>query len=350
MARAHEHWMRRAVALSRRGFPAPNPHVGCVIVRDGSVVGEGWHAAAGGPHAEAMALAEAGERARGATVYVTLEPCAHHGRTPPCADALVRAGVVAVHVACQDPNPVAAGGVARLREAGIDVTVGLGQRAAARANEQFLTALSRGRPYVVLKAAVTLDGRMARPDGSSQWITGPAARAEAHRLRAECGAVLVGRGTVEADDPLLTARLPGVQNQPMRVVLDPDWRLAGREWRVFDGSARTLWLGHGEPPDPRGTSVEPGLEAALETVREAGATGVLVEGGPKVLSSFWRAGLWDRLDLFVGPSLFGGGPRFDTEPGVGLMLRRARRFGPDLHFTYGPERPEAGNTDAGRRV
>lgn len=337
--------MRRAVVLSRRGFPAPNPHVGCVIVRGGAVVGEGWHEAAGQPHAEAMALAAAGDRARGATVFVTLEPCAHHGRTPPCADALVRAGVAAVHVACADPNPTAAGGAARLREAGIDVTVGLGEAAAARANVQFLHAMQTRLPYVVLKAAITVDGRMARADGTSKWITGPEARAEAHRLRAECGAVLVGRGTVEADDPLLTARITGVQNQPLRVVLDPSWRLAGREWRVLDGSAPFLWLGHGEPPDSRGTSVEPGLGAALQAVWETGATGLLVEGGPKVLASFWRQGICDRLDLFVGPSLFGGGPRFDADPERRLRLRRARRFGPDLHLTYEPETGGLGNTD-----
>lgn len=318
-------WMRRAIQLSRRGFPAPNPHVGCVLVRDEILVGEGWHAFAGGPHAEAATLSQAGEMARGATAYVTLEPCAHHGRTPPCADALLRAGVARVVVACPDPNPIAMGGLARLASFGVQTEVGLLTDEAERANSQFLFAMRHRRPRVTLKAAISLDGRVALPSGESQWITGPEARKEGHRLRAECGAVLVGRRTVERDDPQLTARLKGVVNPPLRIVLDPNHRLKGTE-KVFDDSAPTKWVN--QPFT---------LPEVLTDLFAVGVNGLLVEGGASTLTYFLRAGLADRLELFVAPTLLGDGPVWLESLGIEtlseascLEFSKFRRRGRDL--------------------
>lgn len=335
--------MARAILLSRRGFPAPNPHVGCVIVRDGEIVGEGWHRFAGGPHAEAEALAAAGERARGATAYVTLEPCNHHGRTPPCSQALIRAGVARVVVACRDPNPVASGGLEALRSAGVTVETGLMADEATEANWRFLTAMRLGRPVVVAKAAMSADGRIALPSGESRWITGPAARRAGHRLRAEMGSVLVGRVTAERDDPLLTARIPGVRNQPLRIVLDPAGRLPSG-LGVFDGSAPTLRVTDGPVAgslavgrDPRGGL---NLRALMAELFRRGVTGVLVEGGGRTIASFLRAGLVDRLELFVAPALLLDGlPAVLGEaPGSLESAPRGRwvsvrRAGPDLRLT-----------------
>jgi diaminohydroxyphosphoribosylaminopyrimidine deaminase/5-amino-6-(5-phosphoribosylamino)uracil reductase len=222
-------WMDQAlrVAEAGLGLTAPNPAVGAVLVRDGRVVGEGAHLKAGTPHAEGIALRVAGERARGATAYVTLEPCAHHGRTPPCADALVAAGVGRVVVAGTDPDPRVDGrGVARLREAGIEVTVGCRAPEARALNRGFFTLHTLGRPHVTLKTAMTLDGRIVAADGQSRWITGEPARAEAHRLRFLADAVMVGIGTVLADDPRLTVRRPDLPaKEPLRVVVDSRLRL-----------------------------------------------------------------------------------------------------------------------------
>lgn len=317
--------MRRAIALSRRGMPAPNPHVGCVIVRDGEVVGEGYHHYTGDLHAEANALNAAGEAARGATAYVTLEPCNHFGRQPPCSEALIAAGVARVIVACPDPNPKAAGGLAKVAAAGIETKIGFLEAEAAAVNQQFLFAVRHRRPRVVLKAAASLDGRIALPSGESQWITGEAARKEGHRLRVECGAVLVGRRTVELDDPQLTARIPGVVNQPLRVVLDPHARLKGTE-RVFDASAPTRHVTG--PID---------LPALLSDLYESGVKGLLVEGGAVTAASFVRANLVDRLELFLAPKVLGDGPSWlqgldlpslaDTPH---IRIRETRRVGSDL--------------------
>lgn len=332
--------MREAIALSARGFPAPNPHVGCVIQdAHGQIVGRGWHEAAGQPHAEAMALAEAGDRARGGTAYVTLEPCDHHGRTPPCSLALIAAGVARVVVACPDPNPVAAGGAARLRAAGISVELGVLESEAAAINWRFLTAMRQARPAVVVKAALTLDGRIAWPSGESKWITGPEARTDGHRLRAEMGCVLVGRGTVAADDPHLTARIYGVKNAPVRVVLDPHARLSGRE-HVFDDAAATWWL---TTTDALGAICLPDLTPAtvLGYLRAQGVTGVLVEGGGVTIRHFLAAGLVDRLALYVAPRLFGAGRLWlpEGEPwspphGVSLELLGVTPIGQDLRLDY----------------
>lgn len=283
-----EVWMAEAIALGAavRATTSPNPWVGCVVVPAGEApVAEGATHPPGGPHAEAVALELAGDSARGATAYVSLEPCAHHGRTPPCAAALVDAGVARVVVAIEDPDSHVAGrGIAMLREAGIRVDVGAGEAAAARLLAPYLTHRRTGRPWVVLKLAVTLDGRTAAPDGSSRWITGPLARADAHALRAESDAVAVGAGTVRADDPALTVRdAPG--RDPLRVVL-------GRA--------------------PAGARVAPALEhtgdlgALLDELGRRDVLQLLVEGGAHVAGAFHRAGLVDQYVFYVAPALLGG--------------------------------------------
>lgn len=337
--------MLRAIRLARRGWPAPNPRVGCVIVRDGEIVGEGWHPYAGGPHAEAMALAQAGPRATGADVYVTLEPCNHHGRTPPCSRALIDAGVARVVVANRDPNPkVAGGGGEALQSAGIAVEFGDGAAQAAAINRHWLKAVERGRPFVVLKAAMSLDGRIALPNGESKWITSEASRRVGHRLRAEMGAVVVGRRTVELDAPLLTARIPGVRRQPLAVVLDPQRRLSGLETCLNDPD-RAVWVVGEEranAADPRQLPVplidgRLDLGVLLQLLYERGVTGVLVEGGARTASAFLATGLVDELDLFVAPILLGDGPSWleglqveSLAAAPRLANLKARKVGPDL--------------------
>lgn len=303
-----EQAMARAVALAANGFPAPNPRVGCVVVRDGEVVGEGWHDHAGGPHAERSALEQAGERARGADVFVTLEPCRHHGRTPPCTDALIEAGVASVTFAVADPNPTAAKGREVLESAGITVHSGLLENEATAVNRRWLLAQRLGRPVVVVKAATTLDGKIARPDGTSQWISNDASREDAHRFRAELGSVLVGRATVEADNPRLTARIKGVVNQPQRVLLDPHRRLTGNE-AVFSGEVEPVWFVSGETQAALGqTILNPfTVRNVLARLWSLGLTGVLVEGGSRTIRTFWDAGLLDELVLYVAPRVFGAG-------------------------------------------
>ena len=298
--------MKLAIRLSQRGFPAPNPHVGCVLAQGGQVVGEGYHRFAGANHAEVEALKAAGSSAKGATVYVTLEPCNHQGRTPPCTEALIGARVARVVVACLDPNPIAAGGLERLEQEGIRVELGLLREEAAAANDQFLTAMKLKRPRIILKAAMSLDGRIALPSGESKWLTGPDARRSAHRLRAECGAVLVGRKTVETDDPMLTARISGVVNQPLRVVLDPTAKL-GSHWRVFDSSAPSVHIVEGT----FGLHAKAGqfdLNELCSALFERGVNGLLVEGGALTTASFVGAKLFDCVELFVAPKLLGSGP------------------------------------------
>jgi diaminohydroxyphosphoribosylaminopyrimidine deaminase / 5-amino-6-(5-phosphoribosylamino)uracil reductase len=336
MQNPEERFMRRAIALSRRGYPAPNPHVGCVIVRDGEVVGEGWHKHAGGPHAEVEALRAAGPSARGATAYVTLEPCNHHGRTPPCSEALIQAGLARVVVACSDPNPKAAGGMETLAAHGIATDAGLLSAEAFEVNVRFLTAMRERRPYIVLKAACSLDGRIALPDGSSKWITNEQSRRMAHRLRADMGAVLVGRRTVERDDPHLTARIPGVKNQPVRVVLDPHQRLKGEE-RVFDNAAPTKHITLEHPAaHPDGIA----LPRLMESLHKDGITGVLVEGGATTIGTFLQARLFDRIELFVAPKILGSGTSWVEGLSIGsidesdlIRVISQKRLGSDLWIT-----------------
>jgi diaminohydroxyphosphoribosylaminopyrimidine deaminase/5-amino-6-(5-phosphoribosylamino)uracil reductase len=342
-----EAWMGRAVALAEggRGRTSPNPMVGAVLVRGGRVVGEGFHRAAGLAHAETAALAAAGELAAGATCYVTLEPCAHHGRTPPCADALVAAGVARVVAAIVDPDPrVDGAGLARLRAAGVEVVTGVGAGAVAEQNAAYLTHRRLGRPRVTLKAAASLDGKVAAPDGTSRWITGPAARADAHRLRAEADAVLVGAGTALADDPRLTVRLPGhAGRQPLRVLVDAAGRV-GTGGHLFDGEAATLvattptvpaaavdaWKAAGaevlvckEAPVGQGVDLE-------DLARGLGGRGVLellVEGGPRLQASLWAAGLADRLVWYLAPLAIGGAGAPGLLGGAGAAtLADARRL------------------------
>jgi diaminohydroxyphosphoribosylaminopyrimidine deaminase/5-amino-6-(5-phosphoribosylamino)uracil reductase len=340
-----EAWMARAVALAEggRGATSPNPLVGAVLVRDGRVVGEGFHQAAGRAHAEVVALTAAGAEAAGATCYVSLEPCAHQGRTPPCADALVAAGVARVVAAMSDPDPrVDGAGLTRLRAAGVAVELGVGAELAAEQNAAYLTHRRLGRPRVTLKAAASLDGKVAAPDGTSQWITGPAARADGHRLRAEADAVAVGAGTALADDPRLTVRLPGhAGRQPLRVLVDAGGRV-GADGHLLDGEAETLVATTAAAP---ATAVDAWKAAGAEILvcesapagvnlehlaTELGARGVLellVEGGPRLQASLWAAGLADRLVWYLAPLAMGG----DTAPGLlggagAATLAAARRL------------------------
>ena len=311
-----EEWLDRALELAERGrrTTAPNPVVGAVLVRDGEVVGQGWHERAGGPHAEVVALETAGERARGATLYVTLEPCAHHGRTPPCADALVEAGVSRVVAAVGDPNPETDGtGFERLRAAGIEVELPSGElewRARVQ-NEAFRVWVAERRPLVVYKAAVTLDGRVTVP--GSRWVTGEESRRRVHELRACMDAVAVGMGTVRADDPQLTARDVGAERQPRRLAFGRGPLPAGSELELLDAP----------------------LEQELVRLAEEGVQSLLLEGGPTLATAFVAAGLVDKLVLFVAPTLAGGGPRFlaDLPEPLTLVHMSAERVGEDALVT-----------------
>lgn len=349
--------MRRALTLAEAGLglAAPNPLVGAVVLSpDGTVVGEGWHEGPGTDHAEVVALRAAGARAAGATVVVTLEPCSHHGRTPPCALALREAGVARVVAAVRDPNPLVDGrGLAMLAEAGIETSTGVLAEEAEQLNEGFLTFMRRGLPFVTLKTASSLDGRAAARDGSSRWITGPEARRDVHRLRASAGAVVVGAGTALADDPALTVRLDGYRGrQPLRVVLDSTGRTPATG-RLFDGAASTLmataaapvearraWAAAGAevwdlPPDDGGVS----LAALVKGLGERRIHHVLIEGGPTLAWSALRDGLVDRWIAYVAPKAIGGAGAPSAVAGVGvarieeaigLEFERVERIGDDL--------------------
>jgi diaminohydroxyphosphoribosylaminopyrimidine deaminase/5-amino-6-(5-phosphoribosylamino)uracil reductase len=291
-------WMSRALELAARGPEAnANPRVGCVLVADdGTVVAEGWHRGAGTPHAEVDALARAGARAAGSTAYVTLEPCAHTGRTAPCTHALYAAGVRRVVHAQSDPNPVAAGGAQWLRERGVEVTAGVLDAEATGLNRTWNHLLHTGRPWVTWKLATTLDGRSAAADGTSQWITGEAARADVHEQRARCGAVLVGTGTALADDPHLTARRPDgtlLDTQPIRVVMGE--RDLAPEARVLDEAAPTWHLRTRSPKE------------VLDALVGAQVHHVWLEGGPTVAAAFMADGLVDEVVAYVAPVLLGRG-------------------------------------------
>lgn len=321
-----EQHMRAALALARRGLggTAPNPAVGCVLVQGGRVVGRGTTAPGGRPHAEAMALAMAGGRARGATAYVTLEPCSHHGRTPPCAAALIDAGVARVVVACGDPDPrVNGAGIAMLRAAGIEVLIGVLAAEAEAQQAGFLTRVRLGRPLITLKLASTLDGRIASRSGESRWITGPDARRMAHALRGQHDAVLAGVGTVQADDPDLTCRIPGFRRTPdLRIVVDSHLRTRLTARLVATAATTPTWFLHraGADPDRMTALTEAGarliavpgadhgidLAAGLQALGAAGLTRVLVEGGAQIAGALLRAGLVDRIAWFHAPTVMGG--------------------------------------------
>jgi diaminohydroxyphosphoribosylaminopyrimidine deaminase / 5-amino-6-(5-phosphoribosylamino)uracil reductase len=352
-----ERWMRRVLALAARaaGETNPNPLVGCVVVRAGRLVGKGHHVRAGAPHAEVLALAQAGALARGATLYVNLEPCAHQGRTPPCAPQVAAAGVSRVVVAHTDPNPLVSGrGLALLRRHGIAVTTGLLAAEARRLNERFLLPFRTGRPFVLLKAAITLDGKIATVTGDSKWITGPAARTQARRLRRLHDAVLVGIGTVLADDPLLLPQ-PPLSRPFQRVVLDARFRIPLTS-RLVRSARRTPLVIAGLDVNPRKRQA---LEAAGATVltdsggrrgvrlawlmralERRGIRSLMVEGGSEVLGAFLAARLVDQVALFRAPLLLGGR---DSLPAFGG--RGPRRISQALALV--PAAPPAGVSPLG---
>ena len=348
--------MRRAVELAGRGrgTASPNPMVGCVVLdASGAVAGEGWYECDRVLHAEIRALIQARGRARGGTLVVTLEPCRHSGRTPPCSEAIVAAGIRRAVIAARDPNPVAAGGAEDLRSAGVDVELG-GFPEAERLNEAWFTSIRRRRPFVTWKYAASLDGRSAAKDGTSQWITGTEARADVHRLRAESDAVIVGSGTLLADDPHLTARCPGPRRQPLRVVVDGRARTP-RDARLLDDAAPSLVAvaEDAEAADLEGvTSVvrlprgPRGLDLAvlMTDLYARGVVSALLEGGPVLAASFLRAGMVDRVVAYLAPLLLGGEGRSalaDADVSTLTAAHRLRlddvtRIGADVRMTARP--------------
>ncbi|WP_028994912.1 bifunctional diaminohydroxyphosphoribosylaminopyrimidine deaminase/5-amino-6-(5-phosphoribosylamino)uracil reductase RibD [Azonexus hydrophilus] len=351
--------MARALQLAERGLwtTSPNPRVGCVLVRAGEIVGEGWHEKAGEPHAEVHALRAAGERARGATAYVTLEPCSHHGRTPPCAEALIAAGVSRVVAAMGDPNSLVAGrGLSLLQAAGIETASGLMENEARELNIGFVSRMTRGRPWLRLKAAASLDGKTALNNGVSQWITGPDARRDGHRWRARACAVLTGVGTVRDDDPSLTVRDVDTPRQPLRVVVDsrletpPTAKIltgggtlifaaeddAERAARLRDSGAEIVFL-----PNPRG---KVDLAALLQELGRRGINEVHAEAGSKLNGSLLREGLVDEFVFYLAPCLIGDDAAglFSLPALTTLADKRAlkildlRQIGADIRLTARP--------------
>ncbi|HET6914214.1 MAG TPA: bifunctional diaminohydroxyphosphoribosylaminopyrimidine deaminase/5-amino-6-(5-phosphoribosylamino)uracil reductase RibD [Rhodanobacteraceae bacterium] len=392
--------MAQALRLAERGLHTtqPNPRVGCIIARDGEVIGEGWHERAGEPHAEVFALRAAGSRARGATAYVTLEPCAHHGRTPPCAEALIEAGIARVVAACEDPNPkTAGGGLRRLREAGIEVQSGLMGEAARELNRGFFSRMQRGRPWVRVKLAMSLDGRTALDSGESKWITGEAARTDVQRWRARSSAILAGAGTVRADDPRLTVRLPASETlspvgrgqgeggantsakvpphpnplpggeresswrtafiPPVRIVLDAQLDALPADANLLDGSAPTLVL-HApgaRPRDQRYARAELApvpvnaqgrfdLAEAMRLLAAREINELQVEAGPSLCGALLDAGLVDELLLYIAPVLLGdlARPLLHLPPLAEMTRRRSlqvveqRMLGTDIRLLLRP--------------
>jgi diaminohydroxyphosphoribosylaminopyrimidine deaminase/5-amino-6-(5-phosphoribosylamino)uracil reductase len=343
-------FMARAVALAERGLftATPNPRVGCVIVDDGRIVGEGWHEKAGGPHAEVAALRDAESQrrdVRGATLYVTLEPCNHAGRTPPCTEALVAAGIGRVVAAMPDPNTLAAGGAGRLRAAGIRVDVGLLEREARALNPGFISRVTRGRPYVRMKVAAGLDGRTATADGHSQWITGEAARNDGHAWRARACAILTGIGTVQADNPQLTVRAVATSRQPLRIVVDRHAEtpreakiLKGGALIVTAGSRSDTWpddVGHVSFPDGKGRV---DLHAMMRDFAQRELNEIQVEAGARLNGALLEAGLVDEILAYIAPSVLGDPARGiaqfhearTLDARVALAFESVDRVGDDL--------------------
>ncbi len=364
-SRADHAYMARAVGLAKKGrfSTDPNPRVGCVLVRDDAIVGEGWHRRAGEPHAERLALAQAGDRARGATAYVTLEPCCHYGRTPPCSVGLIEAGVSRVVAAMVDPNPRVAGqGLAQLRHAGIKVASGLLEQDAQRLNPGFIKRMRGEGPYVRLKLAMSLDGRTAMANGESQWITGEAARRDVQRLRAGSSAVLTGIGSVLADDPSMNVRLDAAElhlaeglevRQPLRVVMDSDARMPPTARLVTLPGETLVYVGEDADssalraagvavfPLPRGAG---GLawEPVMQDLAEREVNEVLLECGATLAGSALEAGVVDELLVYMAPHLMGSAARGLVDlPGIEHLAQRIplkpmdiRTLGDDLRLTY----------------
>ncbi len=329
-------YMRRALELARGalGTTSPNPAVGAVVVRGGSIVGEGWTQPPGGPHAEVQALAQAGERAKGSTVYVTLEPCSHHGRTPPCTEALLRAGVAEVHAAIVDPNPKVRGrGLSELEAAGVRVVVGGCGDAAREVVEGYVKWITTGNPFVTAKYAMSLDGKIATATGASRWITGTESRRRAHQLRQTCDAVMVGIGTALADDPQLTARDEAdrpLERQPLRVVVDSAARLPVESAMLgspgativaaagaSEGRARRLTAAGAEVLSLPAGDGRVDVRELLCVLGRRGITSVLVEGGGVLLASLLHGGLVDKVAAFVAPVIIGGRDAPSPVEGIG---------------------------------
>ncbi len=355
--------MRAALALARRGLGRvwPNPAVGCVLVRDNHVIGRGWTRTGGRPHAEAEALMRAGEAASAATAYITLEPCAHTGETPPCAEALIGAGVKRAVIAVEDPDPRVSGkGVEMLKEAGMEVAIGIGEKEAREINAGFFSRITRGRPLLTLKTATTLDGRIATGTGDSRWITGPMARRRGHMMRAMNDAVITGIGTVLADDPSLTCRLPGLEDRsPVRIVVDSKLRLPLKSRLVQTACEIPVWVVaiKGASEKKRRALKEAGVKI-IETVKNAqgrvdlaalmtelgrlGLTRVMAEGGAAITAELLRLGLVDRLVWFRAPHVIGGdGTAAAAAFGVkalsnapGFKSTGISKIGPDVLETY----------------
>jgi len=367
MSDVHLKMMRLALSLARRGAgkTSPNPAVGCVIVRDGAIVGRGWHKKAGTPHAEVHALNQAGELAAGAEVYVTLEPCAHFGKTPPCARALIAAGVRRVYVGMVDPNPlVAGGGIRMLSDAGIEVATGFLEDECRELNRPFIKWIQTRLPYVVLKSALTLDGMCATANGDSRWVTSDPARREVHRLRGKLDAIMVGVGTVIKDDPLLTCRVPGGKD-PLRVVVDSTLRIplhaalltvhspaatviatcCRDQARIDAVTSRGAEVLHCQEREGR---VD--LDDMMRRLGERGVQSILLEGGSHLAGAALRGGLIDRCKIFLAPKLVGGaGMGLFAGAGVSLMRDAIRldqvtvkRVGVDLLVEGTPVIQEAG--------
>jgi diaminohydroxyphosphoribosylaminopyrimidine deaminase/5-amino-6-(5-phosphoribosylamino)uracil reductase len=381
-------YMAEALRLARKGIftTHPNPRVGCVLVKDNEVVGRGWHRKAGGPHAEVHAIKQAGEQAKGACAYVTLEPCSHFGKTPPCTPALINAGVVRVVAALEDPNPLVAGkGLALLQANGIEIKVNVLAEEARALNKGFIKRMETGLPWVSIKMAMSIDGRTAMASGESQWITGPKARADVQRLRAESSAVVTGIGTLLHDDAALTVRaeqfdarhcaesisdlaaddLGGVsldeitQSQPLRVIIDSKARMPLNS-RILDTESPVLWvISDALKLDSQQRSIAalpfvdilylPTLSSAeslqriLETLASLGCNEVLVEAGSKLAGSFVEAGLWDELIIFMAPKLLGSKAKPLLDLPIDKMLNAksvslldVRQFGDDIRFIYHP--------------
>ncbi len=345
--------MASALRLAEKGMytTTPNPRVGCVIVRDGQVVSEGWHERAGGAHAEIVAIESAGSAARNATVYVTLEPCSHHGRTGPCADVLVGAGVGRVVVAMQDPNPQVSGaGISRLRQAGISVDCGVMEAQARQLNIGYVSRMTRGRPWVRVKIAAGLDGKTSLENGVSQWITGPDARRDVHRWRARSCAVVTGIGTLTSDDPQLTVRNVETSRQPLRVVVDSRLRIPLHS-RIFEGGGLLIATANEDEPRIRQINdlgaevvVLPDQEGKVDLGRfmallgERSINEVLVEAGINLHSALWKAGTIDELLIYYAPKMLGSrgrgmfdlGDLGDMEGAPVFEIEDLRQFGPDL--------------------
>jgi diaminohydroxyphosphoribosylaminopyrimidine deaminase / 5-amino-6-(5-phosphoribosylamino)uracil reductase len=347
--------MAQALQLAERGLysTSPNPRVGCVLVKEEALIAEGWHERAGEPHAEVHALRAAGELAKGATAYVTLEPCSHHGRTPPCADALIAAGIARVVIAMQDPNPQVAGqGIARLRSAGIEVECGLMEASARALNAGFISRMTRGLPWVRSKIAMSLDGRTALNNGASQWITGAAARRDGHHWRARSCAVLTGIGTVLADDAQLTVREVETTRQPLRVVLDSALKMPPGA-RILQGGNVLIYTASRDMQkisllEQLGATIavlpaangQVDLPACLKDLAVRGCNEVLVEAGNILNGGLLQAGLIDELVLYLAPQLLGDmargmarlGELTSLDQRVDLAWQDVRQFGSDLRI------------------